>query len=642
MRRSIPLSLVLAGSISGCGGSDTGARPEDTAAARAALGRGPVVTTTHGPVTGTTADANGVYQFWGIPYAAPPVGALRWRPPQAPASWTSPTEWQTSTGVPVQNGMPALDACMQQSSASALLLPDLTPTGTSASIQVGESEDCLYLNVFTKGPGQAADAPVLVWLHPGGFVNGDSYEWSPTTMMTGGTPLLDAHRDAVVVSVEYRVGPFGFLGHPGLTAEAGTSGTYGMLDQIAALAWVQANIASFGGDPDNVTIAGQSAGAISVSILQVSPLAKGLFSQGIEESNLYLAPALVANLADGEASPLLTQPGSPTYVSFAPGGVPAWPTLSQFQTIGTAFTELLGIATTLPASQQVAAMRALGADDVRDTYFAGGSQGGLGVQFTAPPIDGQLLTASPLEMLEAPPPGVTIKPSIVGSNDTEFATFFKDFVVVPSAGWTSSSYASALTGIWGTKAGPQVASAYPPASYSDADVQAEIIRATTDGMGTCYTRSTVRSSAARATTYRYFDDYEVSATATLTTEGQAFAMSNGDTTLTPLGSFHGIELPFVWGAFTLWVASSGYPSGTPDSTLSTNLQDAWIAFATNGNPNPTAALGGPIVAGGWVATPSSGTTDPFLVVDAPLRTSSGGTTSTTEAQCDFWDQLGVY
>ena len=220
-----------------------------------------------------------VNAFLGIPYAAPPVGAQRWRPPGAAPTWS---------GVRSADHFAA--SCWQP----------VTPAGfgpwTHEYVVSGTvSEDCLYLNVWTAVT-RGAHLPVMVWIHGGGFASG-----------SGSVPLYDgaalAARGIIVVTINYRLGVFGFFAHPELTQEARVGGTppgnYGLQDMIAALRWVHANITAFGGDPDAITIAGQSAGAMSVHALIVSPLAKGLFRGAIAESGLLTTLPLPA-LADAE------------------------------------------------------------------------------------------------------------------------------------------------------------------------------------------------------------------------------------------------------------------------------------------------------------------------------------------------------
>ncbi|MBR0756395.1 carboxylesterase family protein [Bradyrhizobium jicamae] len=218
----------------------------------AELGR--EVRTQSGLVRGHARDANGVLAFKGIPYATPPVGLLRWRTPQPRAPW-----------VGVRDALTFGAGCLSS------LENDHRPGP--------RSEDCLYLNVWTAATEAHEKRPVMVWIHGGGFQFGSSANPS-----TDGGRL--AAKGVVVVSFNYRLGIFGFLAHPDLDAEA-PSGNYGLRDQLAALRWVKANIAAFGGDPDNVTLFGESAGAMAVGILMASPLAHGLFHKAIGQSGAF-------------------------------------------------------------------------------------------------------------------------------------------------------------------------------------------------------------------------------------------------------------------------------------------------------------------------------------------------------------------
>lgn len=211
-----------------------------------------------GMLDGDVDSTSGVIVFRGIPYAAPPVGALRWRPPRPAARWNG-----------VRSARQLGHNCVQGQ-----------PYGDINPFAAGVSEDCLYLNVWTTTLGTAAPSrPVMVWIHGGGFFAGFGGE-----ERHNGARL--AQKGAVVVTLNYRLGPFGFLTHPALAAESPehSSGNYGLLDQIAALQWVRRNIARFGGDPSRVTIFGESAGGMSVGSLIASPLAKGLFARAILES----------------------------------------------------------------------------------------------------------------------------------------------------------------------------------------------------------------------------------------------------------------------------------------------------------------------------------------------------------------------
>ena len=224
-----------------------------------------------GAIEGVAVDEDaGLHAFRGIPYAAPPVGDLRWKPPMPASAWE---------GV---RSADAFGTACPQGPGLAQLTGEALPT---------LSEDCLYLNVWTTAAGTDAKQPVMVWIHGGGL----SLGWAHQDLYDGANL---AKRGVVLVSINYRLGALGFLAHPLLSAERGVSGNYGLLDQIAALKWVQRNIAAFGGDPGNVTIFGESAGGTSVQALLASPHSKGLFHRAIVQS-AWLTESNYAALNEG-------------------------------------------------------------------------------------------------------------------------------------------------------------------------------------------------------------------------------------------------------------------------------------------------------------------------------------------------------
>lgn len=332
----------------------------------------PRVTIDGGTLEGAVDSATGVLVFRGVPYAAPPVGALRWRPPQPAARWRG-TRQATRLG---RN-------CMQPQ-----LYDDIDP------FAAGVSEDCLSLNVWTAAFGATGAAgarrPVMVWIHGGGFRAGFGGEERHR-----GARL--AQKGAVVVTLNYRLGVFGFLAHPALAAGSqhgtrrGASGNYGLLDQIAALQWVQRNIARFGGDPARVTIVGESAGAMSVAALVASPLARGLFHGAILESMAGLG-TVAAPRDSAEAA-------------------------------GARFAARLGVTGTGPDA--AAQLRALSADSLLAALAAaerpGANAAGTAARPTPlalrPVVDGWVLPR-PIDSALARGPA-NVVPAIVGSNADE-------------------------------------------------------------------------------------------------------------------------------------------------------------------------------------------------------------------------------
>ncbi len=280
---------------------------------------GPTAKVTGGTIAGTA--ENGVQIFKGIPYAAPPVGNLRWAPPADVVAWTG-----TRDATKFSND------CMQAPyDKSSVYYRPPSPM----------SEDCLCLNVWSAAQEPNEKRPVMVWIHGGALTRG-----------SGATPTYDgtnlAKKGVVLVTINYRLGPFGFFSHPGLTAESkhGASGNQGVLDQIAALKWVQQNIATFGGDPSRVTIFGESAGSWSVCSLMATPLSKGLFHRAIGESG-------------GTFGPM-------AYLKEEKFGQPSG------ESTGVKFAESLG-------AKDLAALRALPAEKIIDAFGARGNTPTRGV-----------------------------------------------------------------------------------------------------------------------------------------------------------------------------------------------------------------------------------------------------------------------
>jgi para-nitrobenzyl esterase len=363
--------------VVGAAATGAGAAPVSSPA----TGHSPVVATGDGAVRGVVAGSTD--QFLGIPYAAPPVGPRRWQPPAPAARWSG-----------VRDATQFAPHCAQ-------------PAGFFG---VGStSEDCLYLNVYTPPHAGNRPLPVMVWIHGGALVTGESNDYDPTSLVRDGT---------IVVTINYRLGALGFLAHPALTAKpGGSSGNYGLMDQQAALRWVQSNIGAFGGNRHDVTIFGESAGGLSVLSQLASSGAKGLFAKAIVESGAYALTQ--APLATAEAS-------------------------------GEAFASQAGCA-----SQTAACLRALPVSTILANEDTGGYQ---------PDIDGTVLTQSLKTSFGSGE--FNRVPVVDGSNHDEWRLFVATNELA-GAPVTAANYQATIAATLGLSAAAAaaVANVYPLAAY---------------------------------------------------------------------------------------------------------------------------------------------------------------------------------
>jgi para-nitrobenzyl esterase len=452
---------------------------------------------TSGPITG--ANEEGVRAYRGIPYAAPPVGELRWRPPQAVAPWTEPRA-MTAFGP----------ACPQRVSE---LNRGLKTT----------DEDCLYLNVWTPAASAAEGLPVMVWIHGGGFVQG-----SASLEAYSGGHL--AQRGVVVVTINYRLGPLGFLALPALTAESehGASGNYGLMDQIFALQWVRDNIRAFGGDPGRVTIFGESAGAVSVYALMASPLARGLFVGAIAESGS--PPAGLRSLREG--------------TRLRPSAEEA----------GLKFAAKLGVE---DGPDMLAALRAKSSAEILAQTGESGPTPGASMAETLS-LDGWVLPEEPAavfaEHRQAP------VPLIAGSNQDEGTLWARNF-----RNMTVRKYELMLRGVFRNQAQEALA-LYPAAD--DAQAAQAIVTLMGDGFHQGARRAVRGSAPVQPQAYLYY-----------------FTQTTDRLRQMGLGCCHGSEIPYVFGNLA---PAMGYADA--DQELSTQIMGYWTRFAATGDPNGEGAV----------------------------------------------------
>ncbi len=388
---------------------------------------GPVVQAPVGEVEGRADGALRIFE--GIPYAKPPTGPARWTPPVPVADWRG-TRQATQFGP----------ACIQPIAPFKTIYDD-PPTRMS--------EDCLSLNVWA--PTQAHDAPVLVWIHGGSLTTGASSE-----AIYDGSKL--AQQGVVVVSINYRLGVLGYLAHPDLSAESplGISGNYGLLDQIEALRWIRRNISAFGGDPANVTIAGQSAGGLSVLYLMASPDARGLFAKAIAESAYMIS------------MPELKQ---------ARWGEPA------AEAIGASLAAGLG-------ARDIADLRAMDARNLTDAA----ARAGFGTLGT---VDGQVLPRQLVDTFDRGEQAST--PVLAGFNSGEIRSLRG---LAPRAPATASAYEAAIRDRY-----RDLADAFLKL-YPSRDLEESILAATRDGLyGWTAERLAMKQTALGAPAYLYLFDH---------------------------------------------------------------------------------------------------------------------------------------
>lgn len=478
-----------------------------------------VVRTESGELQGVAGD--GIVSYKGIPFAAPPVGDLRWRPPQPAAHWTGVRQ-AAEFGADCMQGRfgPRPPASGSAPATGA------RPT-QAASQERAPSEDCLFVNVWSPAsatPG--AKLPVMFWIFGGGFVFGSSA--SPST-----SGAQFAKQGVVLVAPNYRVGRFGFFAFPALGQEHPDEpkGNYAYMDQIAALKWVQKNISAFGGDPDNVTIVGFSAGGVSVHSLLVSPMARGLFQKAIVESGGSRDSVLTAR-------PMSKDGSDPNYPVSA-------------ETIGINFARSMGIDGTDQAALEK--LRSLTADEVLRGATAQPGSGAPSYE-TTPILDGKLVTETAETAYKAHrQPHV---PIMLGSNSADTAG--------NRIKATTKEQLFARFGQWSA----QAKAAYDPDGTGDV---ATLVAEANNDFGQAEPARFAASAFASngSPVYRYRFSY----------------VQAGMRTFLKAGAPHGGEIGFVFGTLGTGGFGPPVPPTAQDLEVSRMAQGYWVNFAKNGDPN---------------------------------------------------------
>jgi para-nitrobenzyl esterase len=452
----------------------------------------PAIVTESGRLKGVVAAQ--IDEYLGIPYAAPPVGALRWMPPQTFGRWHGVFE--------------------------------ATQFGNECPQTGGGDENCLFLNVYTphfKKPRDEHHRPVMVWIHGGGLTAGAGSEFDPTPLVEGG--------GVIVVTFNYRLGVLGFLAQAALDGEGHLAGNYGFMDQQFALGWVQRNIAAFGGDPNRVTIFGESAGGLSVYSQLASPLAAGLFQRAIAQSGAY------AGFADYHT----------TIVPVAVAETTGLPGVLS----GADVADAVGCT-----SQTADCLRGVAAATLVDAQKA-----------IYPFIDGTLLTETPGAAFSSG--NFNRVPVMTGTNHDEYRYFVAvNYNLNKDVGpLTNTDYPAALDKWFGSTLGPSVFLQYPlPDNPPDNAASLALGAAGTDGVFACTARRAMQELAPYVTVYAYeFNDENA---------------PSGFHLPFPMGAFHGADVQYLFNR-------NGVPAPfTADQEqLSQTMISYWTRFAKTGNPN---------------------------------------------------------
>jgi para-nitrobenzyl esterase len=523
--------LILVGILAACGGSDNDSPTS--------------VATTSGIVKG--AEEETMLTFKGIPYAAPPVGELRWQPPQ-----------------PIQPSWPPIQATEFKG-------PCIQPASTFGASE--STEDCLYLNVYT--PKEEGNYPVMVWIHGGSLETGSggaSYD-----------PVRLVERGMVVVTINYRLGILGFLAHPDLRqASSDGSGNYGIMDQQAALQWVETNIANFNGNPDNVTIFGESAGGHSVLTHLVSPESEGLFDRVIVQSGSYSPDQRTLEQAESWGSGIVADLGCDTA------------------------DDIASCLRAVPAEDIIAAQQA------NDYSFVPNERPDILPRTIADGLSSGDFAEVPIMM---------------GTNLDEWRLFVTIQTLTRAASGDgtplleASEYEAAIQADLGVPAAvaSTIAGEYPISDYgTDADAPSLAQAAVgTDAIFACNGLSQASSTAAAgASVYAYeFADRDAP---------NILGTNPGFDT----GAAHAFEIQYVLASEAALTARGM----TADQiTLANHMADYWTRFARNGDPNSSDGTGT-----NW---PSFGTTGELLSLDAPTPSTITSTAFSTEHHCSFWASL---
>jgi para-nitrobenzyl esterase len=518
-----------------------------------------LVQTNEGPVQGFV--KNGVVEFLGIRYAAPPVGNLRWMPPQSPAPWTK----------------------VLQATAFGPTCAQINEFGVFAG-PANNNADCLFLNVFSPNVNPAARTklPVIFWIHGGGNVDGESNDYDASK--------LAAQGHTVVVTINYRLGLLGFFAHPAIDKEGHLFGNYGLLDQQFALKWVQNNIAAFGGDRNNVTVGGQSAGSNNSEAQVISPLSKGLFNHAIFES-------IVA-----EPAPLATAEAQGTAFSVAAG-------------CGSGSTPAVAACLRNLTVAQILAL-----------------QGSFTISPLGMVADGQILPSR--TFASAIKAGQFNHVPIMSGNTEDEENFFlavDEFVESPRVPFTAANYSATIASFTGSEAaGADGDGTFPPGTPAAVQAHYPLNAFPTpqlalDRIGTdpleCEQRAINKLFASQVPVYAYeFDDR---------TAPSYFPAMPG---FVPL-AYHTGDIQYLFPLYHGGPQGIVHQLNRQQENLSDELVAAWTNFALTGNPNGQGNMPWPLY------KPNKPNVASVLSQNIPALTAFSDAAFSAAHQCNFWDSI---
>lgn len=513
----------------------------------------PIIQKASGPIQGIV--RNGISQFLGIPYAAPPVGALRWRPPTPGQPWSAPLRARAFRSN-----------CPTNQTAGAFAGPP------------GTTEDCLYLNVFAPPAAAGQKAPVMVFIHGGGNFTGSGNDYDASALVTQG--------HVIVVTFNYRLGLLGFLAHPALDNEDPLFGNYGLLDQQAVLSWVQTNSAAFGGDPDNITLFGQSAGSFDVAAHLLSPRVRGRFQRAILMSG-----------------PLIN---------------PVTATLSDARSRGANFAQDAGCGSARPEQissclRKLPVERILAMQGSPSQYYPNPHYYDVGKEII---VDGNIIPLMPDDAWKSG--RFNRMPVMIGITRDEQAFDLMSRAALGEPSLTQSQVEKEIIGQFGAEAAKRVLARYPANRYAS---PSEAFIAATSGPIVCMARHVASQLSEHTSVYAYeFADRT--------------APSYYPEVSFPTRAYHTAELQYLFPGYHGGPIGIARNLNAHQQALASQMIQLWTSFATTGDPNSVKPVQR------WRPLARDNIT--YLQLEAAGSTTVSDRDYVSRFGCNLWDELVSY